>query len=203
MTFFASQVTINVISYFSEDILTLLDIAKSFFNDKIPENAVAVDFTMGNGYDTLFLSHLVPSGKVFAFDIQKSAIEATEKRLSENEVTNVVLIHDSHANVKEYVTSPIHAAMFNLGYLPGGDKSVHTMTDSTLKAISSALELLAPGGVMTISVYPGHDEGEREGCAVAKMLENTDRHKFSVLQCKMLNSPTSPYIIAIERSMKG
>ncbi len=183
--------------------MTLLDIAKFFFKDKIPCDGTAVDFTMGNGYDTLFLSSLVPEGRVFAFDIQEEAVRSTEKRLSENGVHNVSLIHDSHAEVKKYVNCGINAAMFNLGYLPGGDKSIHTMTESTLKAISAALDLLLPEGVITISVYPGHDEGTREGNAVVRMLEETDRHKFSVLQCKMLNSPTSPYIIAIERSKKG
>ncbi len=183
--------------------MTLLDIAKYFFKDKIPEDALAVDFTMGNGYDTLFLSRLVPKGHVYAFDIQESAVESTRARLIENGVQNVTLIHDSHAEVKKYVKSPIAAAMFNLGYLPGGDKSVHTMTESTLAAISSALDLLAVGGVMTVSVYPGHDEGTREGDAVVSMLSELDRHKFSILQCKMLNSPASPYILAIERGKKG
>ncbi len=183
--------------------LTLSDIAKYFFKGKIQPDGIAVDFTMGNGYDTLFLCSLVPEGRVFAFDIQKDAIASTEKRLAENGVTNAALIHDSHAEVKKYVTSPINAAMFNLGYLPGGDKSVHTMTDSTLKAVSDALDLLAVGGVMTVSVYPGHDEGTREGNALTDMLSKVDRHDFSILQCKMLNSPTSPFIIAIERNKKG
>jgi methylase of polypeptide subunit release factors len=183
--------------------VTLLDIAKSFFIGKVAKNGVAVDFTMGNGYDTLFLSQLVPEGQVFAFDIQKSAVDSTRERLEANGVTNVTLIHDSHANVADYVRMPISAAMFNLGYLPGGDKSVHTMTESTLVAVKAGLDLLEAGGVMTVSVYPGHDEGAREGMAVAQMLSELDRRVFSVLQCKMLNSSESPYIIAIERNKKG
>ena len=183
--------------------MTLSDIAKYFFKDKIPPDGIAVDYTMGNGYDTLFLSGLVPDGKVYAFDIQESAVESTRARLSENGVTNVTLIHDSHSEVKKYLNAPVNAAMFNLGYLPGGDKSIHTMTQSTLKAVSSALDLLAPGGILTVSVYPGHDEGTREGNALVEMLSEIDRRVYSILQCKMLNSPSSPFIIAIERSMKG
>lgn len=183
--------------------MTLSDVAKYFFQRKVPRDSTAVDFTMGNGYDTLFLSELVPDGRVYAFDIQESAIESTSNRLKEAGASNVTLIHASHARVKDYVSAPVHAAMFNLGYLPGGDKSIHTLTESTLEAVSAALELLAPGGVLTISVYPGHDEGKKEGEAVEELLSNTDRHLFSVLKCKMLNSPTSPYIIAVEKSMKG
>ena len=183
--------------------MTLLDIAKSFFENKVAPDAVAVDFTMGNGYDTLFLSRLVPDGHVYAFDIQESAINTTRKRLEENGVENVTLIHASHERVEEFVKEEIGAAMFNLGYLPGGDKSVHTMTSSTLIAVKCALEKLSRGAVMTISVYPGHEEGEREGERVCEMLSLLDRHEYSVLRCKMLNSPTSPYIIAIERNKKG
>jgi len=183
--------------------VTLSDIAKYFFKGKIPSDGTAVDFTMGNGYDTLFLSTLVPDGQVYAFDIQKSAIESTSVRLRENGASNVTLIHDSHSEVKKYVTAPVNAAMFNLGYLPGGDKSIHTMTDTTLKAVQSALDLLALGGVLTVSVYPGHDEGTREGNALLDMLSRVDRHEFSILQCRMLNSPASPFIIAIERNKKG
>ena len=183
--------------------MTLLDIAKSFFENKVPQDAVAVDFTMGNGYDTLFLSKLVKNGKVFSFDIQESAIASTRVRLLENGICNVTLIHDSHTRVKDYVSGPIYAAMFNLGYLPGGDKSIHTMTESTLEAVNAALDLLAPGGVITISVYPGHDEGEREGCAVVKLLEEKDKREFSILQLRMINSPTSPFILVVERNKKG
>ncbi len=183
--------------------MTLLDIAKSFFENKVSPDAVLVDFTMGNGYDTLFLSRLVPDGRVFAFDIQESAVNTTRCRLEENGVSNVTLIHASHEHVKEYVKGEIGGAMFNLGYLPGGDKSVHTMTSSTLLAVKSALEMLSLGAVMTISVYPGHEEGRREGEAVCEMLSKLDRHEYSVLRCKMLNSPDSPYIIAIERNKKG
>mgnify|MGYP003296089022 CR=1 FL=1 len=183
--------------------MILAEIAKSFFKDKVPENGIAVDFTMGNGYDTVFLSELVPDGLVFAFDIQEEAIKSTQKRLEENRVVNVMLIRDSHSEAKSYITSPINAGMFNLGYLPGGNKSVHTMTESTLTAVRDALDMLAPGGVLTVSVYPGHDEGFREGEELTKMLSDIDRHEYSVLQCKMLNSPVSPFIIAIERSKKG
>ena len=42
-----------------------------------------VDFTMGNGHDTEYLCRKVPDGKVYAFDIQASALENTKKRLEE------------------------------------------------------------------------------------------------------------------------
>ena len=49
----------------------LTGLHKHFIMEHLKEGDVAVDFTMGNGNDTLFLSKAVgEKGKVFAFDIQ-------------------------------------------------------------------------------------------------------------------------------------
>jgi len=72
----------------------LLDIEKIFLNQaKIKTDGILADFTMGNGYDTLYLYSLVPNGTVYAFDIQKQALINTRARLDEADVTaKVVLI---------------------------------------------------------------------------------------------------------------
>ena len=118
---------------------------------------------MGNGYDTEYLCKKVPNGKVYAFDIQEQAVENTKKRLADAGLTNAEIIHDSHAKVLDYVKEEIDGGMFNLGYLPGGDKSVHTMRESTMPAIEGAISLLKKGGILVISIYPGHEEGTLEG----------------------------------------
>jgi tRNA G46 methylase TrmB len=101
----------------------LLDVAKGFLESmNIKEDYVLCDFTMGNGYDTEYLCKKVPKGKVYAFDIQAQAVENTKKRLSDAGLTNAEIIHDSHAKVLDYVKEEINGGMFNLGYLPGGDK---------------------------------------------------------------------------------
>ena len=143
----------------------LLDIAKGFLNQaKIEPDGILVDFTMGNGHDTLYLCSLVPCGTVYAFDIQEQALINTKTRLDEAGVTSdVVLIKDSHSNAKEYINGEINGGMFNLGYRPGGDKNVHTMHESTLCAVKDAVNMLKKGGVLVISVYPGHEEGKIEG----------------------------------------
>ena len=57
------------------------------------------------------------------------------------DVPRYTLIHDSHHNVKNYVKEPIKAGMFNLGYLPGSDKSVTTMRVTTMPAIEAAKKI--------------------------------------------------------------
>ena len=49
---------------------SITEVAKSFLNEEIPKDGIICDFTMGGGHDTLYLSDLVPEGKVYAFDIQ-------------------------------------------------------------------------------------------------------------------------------------
>ena len=179
----------------------LLDIAKSFLNQaKIKKDGVLVDFTMGNGYDTLYLCSLVPCGTVYAFDIQKQALVNTKERLDDaNVTTNAILIHDSHSNAKEYINCEIDGGMFNLGYRPGGDKNVHTMHESTLVAVKDAVNMLKKGGVLVISVYPGHDEGKIEGEMLLDMLSMYDKKFYSVSRFHLVNSPDAPFVIAVER----
>lgn len=180
--------------------IELLDLHKKIILEHLGEGDIAVDFTMGNGHDTEFLSRTVgESGHVYAFDIQASAVESTRKNLEASGCPkNYTLIHDSHHNVKKYVEGPIRAGMFNLGYLPGGDKSVTTMRETTLPAIEAAISLLGKDAVLLIAVYPGHSEGEAEGIAISEYLSTLSRFKVCCTRVQIINSPTSPYFMMIE-----
>ncbi len=179
----------------------LMALEKQFLSAHIKDNTVAVDFTMGNGHDTLFLSKAIgENGKLYAFDIQDMALANTRKLLLENGcVENYTLIKASHSLVKEYVNEKIDVGVFNLGYLPGGDKSITTLRETTLVAVESALELLNDDGIILIAVYPGHSEGEIEGKLLTEKLSQLERKKICVSRFTIINSPTSPYFIAIEK----
>ena len=180
--------------------IDLLDLQKHFILTHLKEGDVAVDFTMGNGHDTEFLSKTVgEAGHVYAFDIQEAALISTAKKLeSAGCVKNYTLIHDSHHNVKNYVDRPIKAGMFNLGYLPGSDKTVTTMRATTLPAIEAAIDLMDKDAIILVAVYPGHKEGEEEGKLICEYLSSLSRHKVCATKINILNSPTSPFFIIIE-----
>lgn len=181
----------------------LLDAAKSFIEPVIREDSVLCDFTMGNGHDTEYLCRKAPRGKVFAFDIQQTALENTAARLEKAGIENAVLIHDSHAECKKYIDCEIDAGMFNLGYLPGsGNKNLHTLRESTLPAVTDAVSLLKRRGVLVISVYPGHEEGRLEGEMLCRELAKLDKKYYCVTQLRLINSPDAPFIIAVERYNK-
>ena len=180
--------------------IRLLDLQKQFILAHLKAGDVAADFTMGNGHDTEFLSKTVgESGKVFAFDIQEMAVNLTRQNLEKAECPkNYTLIHDSHHNAAKYIDGKIKAGMFNLGYLPGGDKNITTMRETTMPAIEAAISMLDRDAILCIAIYPGHEEGDLEGKMVTEYLSGLDRFTYSIAQIKIINSPTSPYFMIVE-----
>lgn len=165
------------------------------------EQGVYADFTMGNGHDTLFLaSHT--RAEVYAFDIQPSALQATRRLLEEHGIQNVRLILDSHDRMREYLPGPLDAGIFNLGYLPGGDKGITTQAGTTLRAVQQAVELLRPGGLLAIVLYPGHEAGLPESQAVEAYCRTLDSRDYDVVKYDFLNRRRPPYLIAVERRNK-
>ena len=182
--------------------IDLLSLQKYFILQHLREGDTAVDFTMGNGNDTLFLSRTVGArGKVYAFDIQQEALISTRAYLEEaGAPQNYELICSSHHLVKDYVKEPIKAGMFNLGYLPrSGRKSVTTMRETTMPAVEAALDLLSADGILLVAVYPGHEEGSLEGEMLASYFSSLSRFKICVSRFNIMNSPTSPYFFIAEK----
>ncbi len=181
----------------------LKELHKHFLLEHLGEGDVAVDFTMGNGNDTLFLSRTVgEGGRVYAFDIQEAAINSTRDRLTrEGAPENYTLILASHDRVREFVSQPIKAGIFNLGYLPGvNNKALTTKRETTLLALREAIDLLLPGGAIIVAVYPGHEEGALEGEEIRKYLTTLSKYKICPSEFRILNSPSSPYFFLIEKS---
>lgn len=179
----------------------VLPFSKRLISETVLPGETVVDATAGNGNDTLFLAELVgENGRVFAFDIQKAALVATETRLGELN-DRVKLILDSHANVDQYVTKPIGGAMFNLGYLPyAEDLSIITKPDSTIEAIDKLLGMLKKGGMITISVYDGHEGGAEERDALLAYVKSLHQADVHVARYELLNQQKNPpFLIAIEK----
>ncbi|MBR4539203.1 MAG: class I SAM-dependent methyltransferase [Clostridia bacterium] len=177
-------------------------LAADILRQAVAPGDTAVDATMGNGHDTLFLCQLVgEGGRVYAFDVQAQAVESTKKRLTEAGVfSRAALFCLGHEHMAEKVEGPIAAAVFNLGWLPGGDHSVTTHWETTKKAVESALSLLKPLGVLVICAYPGHQEGDRERSALTDFLSALPPQKFNVLHQKFLNAgPGAPECFAVQK----
>ncbi len=164
----------------------------------ISKNDYVIDATVGNGHDTLFLSMLAK--EVIGFDVQKDAIDHTRVLLKKHSRKNVTLYLDGHENMDQHIDVPVKAVVFNLGYLPGSDKSVKTAYKTTVKALEKALNLLSIGGVISIIVYTGHDGGKDESMHIAEYLKTIDMNHYQVLKYQFLNRKNAPYVLLIEKT---
>jgi len=181
--------------------ISIMQYGKELIKGRVKEGDFVIDATCGNGYDTVFLAELIGThGRVFGFDIQEKAIQQTKRNLVEKGLSDrVQCIHDSHANIKKWVNSPIHAAIFNLGYLPGSDKIVTTKGEFTITALKNILELLTKNGIILLIIYTGHDQG-KEAIMIETWLQNLSQKEFSVMRVSFLNQlNNAPYLIAIEK----
>ncbi len=176
---------------------------------------LVVDLTVGTGQDTLFLSQLVGlRGQVVGFDIQWPALLEAETRLTERGVetrlhrdtnsplsgragADLVLL--SHSEISTVVSSSPKAIIANLGYLPGGDKTIITQPDTTVAALEQSCRLRAVGGRMSVVIYPGHPGGAEEGLAVANFFSELRDGDFHVLQMKVSNRQQSPFLFVAEK----
>ena len=151
---------------------------------------IAVDMTAGNGNDSLFILDELHPKMLFAFDIQKEAKENTEALIGNRD--NFKFILDSHVNFDKYIKDKIDLAIYNLGYLPRGDKSITTRADSTIESLEKVLNLLDKNGKVLITVYPGHKEGKEESLRVKNYLESLDQKDFVVLKMSYENQKNKP-----------
>lgn len=154
---------------------------------------LAIDATLGNGYDTDFLSRIFR--KVYAFDIQSDVIDQNKAK----GLKNVEYILDSHENFLKYITSA-DCIMYNLGFLPGGDKSITTLTSSTISSMQMATNILNSNGIISIAIYEGHQEGRREKDAIMNFVSTLPKNKFGVMSHSVINRENAPSLIIIEKN---
>ena len=169
----------------------------------LQEGDRAIDATAGNGYDTLFLAEQVgASGKVIAIDIQDCAIRSTQKHLeSASLIDRVRLVTDDHAialrKLIEANREKLAAITFNLGYLPGSDKSIQTRAQSTDEALAASIKLLTPDGYLCVTAYRGHSGGSEEAETVEAFMRNAknEGHAVNYFVPESSNSPPVLWVL--------
>lgn len=182
--------------------LRATELAHSLIRQTLRPGRWAIDATVGNGHDTLFLAQQIGAGgRVFGFDIQEKALASARKRLEE--LPQISLHHAGHERMTEILPGDakgrITAIMFNLGYLPGNDHSITTQSETTIAALDQALSLLAVKGLITLVLYTGHPGGAEEATDVLAFAKGLPAH-FAASHFVRLNSAApAPELLAIER----
>ncbi|MEG0373606.1 MAG: class I SAM-dependent methyltransferase [Enterococcus sp.] len=170
-------------------LLTALRFSHQLLKEITTAGDHVIDATMGNGNDTLFLAELVGStGHVYGFDIQAQALKNTREKLGSA---------IDHETIEENIPAeqPIKGAIFNLGYLPKGDKQIITLPETTKQAMDAILKRLVVGGRMIVVIYYGHAGGEDEKHEVLDYCQNLPQEKYSVLNYQFINQKNNPPIL--------
>ena len=171
-----------------------LSLAKELWGNFLTPQDLAIDATCGNGHDTLFLFGLC---SVIGLDIQEKAVQETKKRFeSQGKTCDIRLF--CHSKIDELA---LHKApkliVYNLGYLPGSDKKVTTKTETSLLSAQKSLKILAPDGALSITCYPGHQEGALEESCLLQWAQELDSKKFLVRYTCWPNRSKSPTLLWI------
>ncbi len=188
--------------------LSAVEYCHALLRARILPADLVVDATAGNGHDTLFLAQLVGAeGKVYSFDVQPQAITATRRLLQSEGVPEKCyeVLEVSHAKLAEHLPARsaghVAAVVFNLGWLPGGDKSVSTQAETTLTAVRTAMDFLQPGGLLGLVLYPGHPSGAEEARVLQDFASGLSARDWQVTEYRTLNAlKPPPSVLAIEKA---
>uniref|UniRef100_A0A0E0DTR5 rRNA methylase n=2 Tax=Oryza meridionalis TaxID=40149 RepID=A0A0E0DTR5_9ORYZ len=153
-----------------------------------------VDATCGNGNDTFAMIKMVADERDKEYKVE-SAIASTfsflKMAVNSHELELVKLFTICHSRMEEVVPKdfPVRLVPFNLGYLPGGDKSMITVAKTTELALQAASRIVSSGGLISVLVYIGH-LGERDELDVVESFASSLPMK-TWMSCKfeMMNRP--------------
>ncbi len=181
-----------------------LSYSHTLLKNTVLQGDKVIDATVGNGGDTILLAKLVgKTGHVFGFDIQAQAIETTKEKLVLTSLLEQVSLYNiGHEQFNLCVPENIEiaAAVFNLGYLPKGDKNIITKGETTIQAVETILPRLRKGGLLLLTVYSGHPGGELEKNAVLDFSKQLPQELYTVLYYGFINQKNSPpFLIIIEK----
>lgn len=192
-----------------------IDMAHTYWAKLLTPGDIAIDATCGNGHDScvLFRELMVNTspekrGTLIAMDIKSEAIAATRKRLanafSPTDVEGVRFIHGCHSRFPENIApESVKLIVYNLGYLPGSDKRKTTLVHTTLRSVENALPLIESGGAISITCYPGHQEGQKEEYQLLRLMNALSPHYWNICHHRWLNRNRAPSLIFIQRRIEA
>lgn len=187
--------------YTDEIINNPVKLSHYLIENRVENNIRACDMTAGNGKDSKFILDNKNPKILYAFDIQKLSQERCKKLIGQRK--NFKFILDDHKNIEKYIEEKIDLFIYNLGFLPKGDKSITTNYKSVIKSLKSCLDLLNENGLILITFYPGHEEGKNEEKYVGEFLKNLDQKTFQVIKYNFYNQINNPpFLISIRKVWK-
>jgi len=184
-----------------------LDLSKQYFKRLLTYGDIAIDATCGNGHDTLFIASSIltkDSGTVYTFDIQQDALESAKKLCSQNLIIPMDRIHflnQCHSEFPEVILeNSVKLIVYNLGYLPGGNKAITTEANTTLKSIERSLELISSKGAISITCYSGHPAGKIEEDRILEFVSKLNPKKWCCCHHRFINREKAPSLLILQKN---
>ncbi|CAM9608306.1 unnamed protein product [Chrysoparadoxa australica] len=179
-----------------------------------PGDAV-LDCTAGNGHDSVVVAReclgladgageLNKKGRAHVMDIQQIALDRTRERLNEHlpsaAMEQVHFYCQNFRDLPDIEPGTLAVACYNLGYLPGGDKSIVSTADDTLSSVKAALKLLKPGGMISVMMYCYHGEaGETEKNQLLAWSRELPHNSWRAFTHAQENRQLGPVLLTIYR----
>lgn len=183
-----------------------IDLAHHYWNELIAPGDTVIDATCGNGHDSLVLAQLAlneTKGNLFCYDIQEEAIQNSsgllKEKLPKKAYDRIFFINSCHSSFPDSLQpKSVKLIVYNLGYLPGGNKAMTTHAETTWQSISNAMDLVIPGGAISITFYPGHEMGKLEQDFVLDKINQLDARQWSCCHHQWLNRKSSPNLLLLQ-----
>jgi Putative rRNA methylase len=184
-----------------------IELAQRYWKEIVGPQDIVIDATCGNGHDTLFLARLNPK-MLYAIDIQSQAIEETSKQLQQyiavEERDKITLLQTSHETFPlEIQPQSVKLLVYNLGYLPKGNKRKTTLAETTVLSLKNALSLMSAGGLISVTCYPGHPEGKEEEREVLEFVSGLSPQDWSCCFHQWVNRPDSPSLLCLRKTFRS
>jgi len=182
-----------------------LALAHAYWKSHLRPGDLAIDATCGNGHDTCALAKLLlghSESLLLSFDIQTAALENAEALLQSSVpkefLPRVLFQRRCHSEIDQIPLPHFpKLIVYNLGYLPGGDKSITTQSITTLTSLQKAAKLLEERGALSVTCYPGHPEGKREEEAVVEWAKSLPSEQWHVCHHQWINRSAAPSLLWI------
>ncbi len=185
-------------TYTDEIINNPVKLSHYIIKNRLENNIKACDMTAGNGKDSKFILEMKNPEILYAFDIQKLSQKRCEELIGKRD--NFKFILDDHKNIEKYIKEKIDLFIYNLGFLPKGDKSITTNYKTVIKSLEASLNLLNKNGLILITFYTGHSQGKSEAEFVGKFLKNLDQKAYQIIKYDFFNQINNPpFLISIRK----
>lgn len=186
-----------------------ISLAHSYWLDYLKIGDTAIDATCGNGHDTLFIAKNVlgiNQGQLYSLDIQAQALKEAREKLSKNLspelIERIEFIQSCHSCFPIAIKpKTVKLIVYNLGYLPGGNKNVTTSFETTLTSIENAMDLVADDGLISITCYPGHHAGKIEQTKIVSFIEQLHPWKWVCCHHIWINRREGPTLFLLQRKI--